>query len=110
MTGPSASRQRVVRAPSNPQPPAAPAPGWLEAPSAAIDVFALASARLYDEIARNDPQPLKQRLAAVSYEWACHRLGARSAVFLLTSGPRCQFFSALARARFFCVLRGDAAK
>lgn len=31
---------------------AARCPGWQAAPSAAIDVFALASARLYDEIAR----------------------------------------------------------
>ncbi len=44
------------------------------------DVFALASARLYNEIARNDPQPFKQRLAAVAYEWACHRFGASSAM------------------------------
>ena len=35
---------------------AARCPGWLQAPSAAIDVFALASARLYDEISRQDPQ------------------------------------------------------
>jgi hypothetical protein len=54
---------------------AARCPGWQRAPSAAIDVFALASARLYDEIARNDPQPFKQRLAAVTREWACHRVG-----------------------------------
>ena len=40
---------------------------------AEANVFALASARLYDEIARNDPQPFKQRLAAVADEWACHR-------------------------------------
>jgi hypothetical protein len=58
---------------------AAECPGWQQAPSAAIDVFALASARLYDEIARNDPQPFKQRLAAVADEWLCHRLGASSA-------------------------------
>ena len=45
---------------------AATCPGWEHAPSAAIDVFALASARLYNEIARNDPQPFKQRLAAVA--------------------------------------------
>jgi hypothetical protein len=38
-------------------------------------VFALASTRLYGEIARDDPQPFKQRLAAVAHEWACHRLG-----------------------------------
>ena len=49
-------------------------------PSVATDVFALASARLYNEIARNDPQPFKQRLAAVAQEWACHRLGTSSAI------------------------------
>jgi hypothetical protein len=49
-------------------------PGWQQAPDA-IDVFALASARLYDEIAGNDPQPFKQGLATVAHEWACHRLG-----------------------------------
>ncbi|GEM_PF-4176240 len=54
---------------------AAQCPGWRHAPSAAIDVFALASTRLYNEIARNDPQPFKQRLAAVAHDWACHRLG-----------------------------------
>jgi hypothetical protein len=36
----------------------------------------LASARLYAEIARNDPQAFKQRLAAVASAWASHRLGA----------------------------------
>ena len=35
-------------------------PGWQQAPSVAIDIFALASARLYGEIARNDPQPFKR--------------------------------------------------
>ena len=40
---------------------------------AAIDVFALASARLYDEIARDDPQPFKQRLASVADAWVRHR-------------------------------------
>jgi thiamine kinase-like enzyme len=34
-----------------------------------------ASSRLYDEIIRNDPQPFKQRLAAVTRDWACHRVG-----------------------------------
>ena len=43
-------------------------PGWQHAQSAAIDIFALASARLYNESARNDPQPFKQRLAAVAHE------------------------------------------
>ena len=64
---------------------AAGCPGWQQAPSAAIDVFALASARLYGEIARNDPQPFKQRLAAVADEWLCHRLGASSARYEPTS-------------------------
>jgi hypothetical protein len=55
---------------------AARCPGWQQAPSAAIDVFALASARLYDEIARNDPQPFKQCLASVTGVWFRHRLDA----------------------------------
>jgi hypothetical protein len=55
---------------------AARCPGWQQAPSAAIDVFALASARLYDEIARQDPQPFKQRLASVTGVWFRHRLDA----------------------------------
>jgi len=50
-------------------------PGWQQAPDAAIDVFALASARLYDAIARNDPQPFKQGLATAAHRWACHRFG-----------------------------------
>jgi Ser/Thr protein kinase RdoA (MazF antagonist) len=61
---------------------AATCPGWQHAPSAAIDVFALASARLYTEIVRNDPQPFKQRLAAAAHEWACHRLGTSSSLSL----------------------------
>jgi hypothetical protein len=64
---------------------AAKCPGWQQAPSAAIDVFALASTRLYDEIARSDPQPFKQRLAAAAHEWACHRLGASSSLHEATS-------------------------
>jgi hypothetical protein len=37
-------------------------------PAAVIDVFALANARLYDEIALNDLQPFKQCLAAVAHD------------------------------------------
>ncbi len=48
--------------------------GWQQAPAAAIDVFALASTRLYDEIARNDPQPFKQNLSAAAREWVRYRL------------------------------------
>ena len=36
-------------------------------PPAAIDVFGRAGARVYDEIASNDPQPFKQRLAVVAH-------------------------------------------
>jgi hypothetical protein len=62
-------------------------PGWQQAPSATLDVFALASARLYVEIARNDLQPFKQRLAAVAHEWACHRLGTSSTISAVASPP-----------------------
>lgn len=46
---------------------------WGTAPDKAIDAFALACARLYAEIAREDPQPWKARLAAVAQEWARSR-------------------------------------
>ena len=52
---------------------AARCPGWQQAPSTAIDVFALASSRLYDEIARQDPQPFKQCLASAADAWVRHR-------------------------------------
>ena len=39
----------------------------------AIDAFALACARLYAEIAHEDPQPWKQRFAAAARDWARHR-------------------------------------
>jgi hypothetical protein len=55
---------------------AARCPGWQAASSAAIDVFALASARLYNEIARDDPQPFKQWLASAARTWVSYRLGA----------------------------------
>ena len=58
---------------------AARCPGWSQAPPAAIDVFALGSARLYEEIARDDPQPFKQRLATVAHDWVCHRGSTTSA-------------------------------
>jgi hypothetical protein len=46
---------------------------WATAPDKAIDSFALACARLYAEIADEDPQLWKQRLAAVAQEWTRHR-------------------------------------
>jgi len=36
--------------------------------------------RLYDEIARDNPQPFKQRLAAITRDWARHRIGASNAI------------------------------
>jgi hypothetical protein len=46
---------------------------WPTASDKAIDTFALGCARLYAEIADEDPQPWKQRLAAVAAEWARYR-------------------------------------
>ncbi len=46
---------------------------WAAASGKAIDAFALACARLYAEIAREDLQPWKQRLAAAAHDWARHR-------------------------------------
>jgi hypothetical protein len=42
-------------------------------PDKAINVFAIARARLYDEIAREDPQPWKKHFAAVTRNWADYR-------------------------------------
>lgn len=46
---------------SQAEPVATRCPGWQLSRPPPIDVFALASARLYDEIALNDAQPFKQR-------------------------------------------------
>jgi RIO1 family len=46
---------------------------WATASDKAIGAFALACARLYAEIACQDPQPWKRRLAAAAQEWARHR-------------------------------------
>lgn len=54
---------------------AARCPGWKTAPPAAIDVFATACARLYDQIAREDPRPFTHDLADAARAWAGHRLG-----------------------------------
>lgn len=51
---------------------------WEKTPDHAINVFAIACARLYDEIARGDPQPWKKRFAAVAQDWAEYRSGMRS--------------------------------
>jgi hypothetical protein len=46
---------------------------WGKTPHEAINVFANACARLYDEIAREDPQPWKRRFAAVAQDWVEYR-------------------------------------
>lgn len=47
---------------------------WHTAPAGALDTFTLASARLWQEIADNDPQPWKQRMATAAREWADARM------------------------------------
>jgi thiamine kinase-like enzyme len=56
---------------------AAQCPSWGKTPDHAINVFAIACARLYDEIARDDPQPWKKGFAAVAQAWAEYRSGKR---------------------------------
>ena len=51
---------------------------WRTTPHEAINVFAVACARLYDEIACDDPQPWKKRFAAVAQDWAEYRSGKHS--------------------------------
>ncbi len=51
--------------------------GWNQAPPHAIEAFAVASTRLYAEIARDDPQPWKQRLAEAAAQWLAHRKHTR---------------------------------
>ncbi len=47
---------------------------WHTAPAGALDTFTLASARLWQEIADNDPQPWKQRIATAARDWADARM------------------------------------
>jgi hypothetical protein len=54
---------------------------WGKTPDKAINVFSAASARLYDEIAREDPQPWKKHFAAVAQDWAAYRSKRQSARF-----------------------------
>jgi hypothetical protein len=51
---------------------------WRTTPHEAINVFAVACARLYDEIARDDPQPWRKRFATVAQDWAEYRSGKHS--------------------------------
>jgi hypothetical protein len=47
--------------------------GWNEAPAQAITALATASASLYAEIARDDPQPWKLQLAGAAACWLASR-------------------------------------
>jgi len=51
---------------------------WRTTPHEAINVFAVACARLHDEMACYDPQPWKKRFAAVAQDWAEYRSGEHS--------------------------------
>jgi hypothetical protein len=52
---------------------AAQIPAWHTASAQAIAVFAAASARLWAEIARDDPQPWKQHMSAAARQWLAYR-------------------------------------
>jgi len=47
--------------------------GWDQAPAPAVNAFAIASARLFAEIARDDHQPWKQQLASAASQWMTYR-------------------------------------
>jgi hypothetical protein len=51
-------------------------PGWDQATAPAIDAFAVASARLFAEIARDDPQPWKRQLSGAASQWMTYRVGS----------------------------------
>jgi hypothetical protein len=53
---------------------AAYAPGWNQTSKDAVDIFAVASSRLWTEIAAGDSSPWKRHMAAVAEQWALHRL------------------------------------
>lgn len=48
-------------------------PAWRDAPAASIDVFTAVNARLWEQIASDDPQPWKQRLYQAAHTWQRHR-------------------------------------
>ncbi|MHB1509136.1 MAG: aminoglycoside phosphotransferase [Acidimicrobiales bacterium] len=56
-------------------------PAWHTASPAQLDAFAAANARLWDEIATTDPQPVKIQMRSAANAWADHRSR-------LTSGRR----------------------
>src|ERR1700690_2789965 len=52
---------------------AAQAPAWNQAAKQAIDIFAVASSRLWSEIAAGDPRPWKCHMSAIAEQWVQHR-------------------------------------
>nr|WP_232328301.1 aminoglycoside phosphotransferase [Kibdelosporangium sp. MJ126-NF4] len=52
---------------------AATIPAWQDAPTAGIDIFTVVNARLWEQIAHDDPQPWKQRLHRAALSWHEHR-------------------------------------
>ncbi len=48
--------------------------GWDQVPRHAVDAFANANARLYAEIAHQDPEPWKRQLASAASSWYTYRL------------------------------------
>ncbi len=57
---------------------------WGKTPNEAINLFAIVCARLYDEIAREDPLPWKRRFAAVAQDWREYRSGNRGRPAIVT--------------------------
>ena len=49
-------------------------PSWNPTPTEYVDAFAAASARVWKEIAKADPQPWKTHLAAAAEPWMRYRL------------------------------------
>lgn len=45
---------------------------WKTAPRAAVELFSVANARTWDEIAGRDPQPWKQRMAELAHVWVAY--------------------------------------
>lgn len=52
---------------------AAHTPAWNQASKQAINIFAVASSRLWTQIAAGDSSPWKRHMAAVARQWAQHR-------------------------------------
>ncbi|UWM52047.1 aminoglycoside phosphotransferase [Streptomyces carpaticus] len=47
-------------------------PSWSTAPRAAVAAFSRANARLWDEIARSDPQPWKKDMSRHAHDWVTY--------------------------------------